>query len=110
MQYACDNELIPAISLWAAVPHYVAQTPCPKAALALLTRLEDLSGTSITLGDLPDEAAAWQRGVDEMAADDEEIAGYVQQLERARDSEDFTETSGDAIAAEFERYLKRRRP
>jgi predicted ATP-grasp superfamily ATP-dependent carboligase len=108
LQNACDVAEIPALSLWAAVPHYVAQTPCPKAALALLRRLEDVSGATVPDGDLPDEAAAWQRGVEEMASDDQEIREYVEQLERARDSEDLTETSGDAIAAEFERYLRRR--
>jgi predicted ATP-grasp superfamily ATP-dependent carboligase len=107
-QHACDLAEIPAISIWSAVPHYVAQSPCPKAALALLNRLADVTGTQIPLGDLPDEAAAWQRGVEEMAAEDGEIAEYVERLERARDSEEFTATSGDAIAAEFERYLRRR--
>ena len=110
LQDACDRAHIPALSLWAAVPHYVAQTPCPKAALALLQRIEDVTGTTIPAGDLPDEAAAWQRGVDEMAREDDEIRDYVQQLERARDSEAINETSGDAIAAEFERYLRRRNP
>jgi len=108
LQHACDSRDIPALSLWAAVPHYVAQTPCPKAALALITRLEDMIDLPIPIGDLPDEAAAWQRGVEDMAAEDEDIREYVAQLERTRDSEDLTETSGDSIAAEFERYLRRR--
>ncbi|MGB2737336.1 MAG: PAC2 family protein, partial [Candidatus Nanopelagicales bacterium] len=63
---------------------------------------------AIALADLPDDAAAWQRGVEEMTQEDEEIREYVAQLERARDSEEMTEASGDAIAAEFERYLRRR--
>lgn len=109
LQNACDAAEIPALSLWAAVPHYVSQSPCPKAALALLGRLEDVIGSSIPVGELPDEAAAWQRGVDEMALEDDEIREYVEQLERARDSEELTETSGESIAAEFERYLRRRK-
>ncbi len=108
LQHAAEMAEIPALSLWAAVPHYVSQAPCPKAALALLQRMEDIMDLSIPLGDLPDEAAAWQRGVDEMALEDDEIGEYVGQLERARDSEDLPEASGDAIAAEFERYLRRR--
>ena len=110
LQHTCDVAGVPAVSLWAAVPHYVSQSPCPKAALALITRLEDVTATTIALGELPDEAAAWQRGVEEMAEEDEEIREYVERLERARDSEDLTATSGDAIAAEFERYLRRRKP
>jgi len=74
----------------------------------MISRLEDVTGTQIPPGDLPDESAAWQRGVEEMAEEDEEIREYVERLERARDSEDMTATSGDAIAAEFERYLRRR--
>ncbi|MEI8080948.1 MAG: PAC2 family protein [Actinomycetes bacterium] len=110
LQSACEHADIAAVSLWAAVPHYVAQTPCPKAALALIQHIEDVTGESIPAGELPDDAAAWQRGVDEMAQEDEEIAQYVEQLERARDSEQIDEASGDAIAAEFERYLRRRNP
>ena len=99
---------LPAVSLWAAVPHYVAQPPCPKATLALLGQLEDLLGISIPLDDLPEDARAWERGVDELAAEDDEIGDYVRALEETRDTADLPEASGDAIAREFERYLKRR--
>ncbi|WP_408899482.1 PAC2 family protein [Nocardioides sp. R1-1] len=108
LQDACARVDIPAVSYWAAVPHYVAQPPCPKATLALLTRLEDLLETPIPLGDLPDEARAWERGVDELAEEDEDIADYVRSLEESRDTADLPEASGEAIAREFERYLKRR--
>jgi predicted ATP-grasp superfamily ATP-dependent carboligase len=99
---------IPSVSLWAAVPHYVAQPPCPKATLALIGRLEELVGVSVPLGDLVEEAQAWQRGVDELASEDAEISEYVESLEQARDTSDLPEASGEAIAREFERYLKRR--
>jgi predicted ATP-grasp superfamily ATP-dependent carboligase len=99
---------LPAVSFWAAVPHYVAQPPCPKATLALLGQLEDLLELSIPVGDLPEDARAWERGVDELAADDEEIGDYVRALEETRDTADLPEASGEAIAREFERYLKRR--
>ena len=54
------------------------------------------------------EARAWEVGVDELAAEDEEVADYVRQLEEARDATDLPEASGEAIAREFERYLRRR--
>ncbi|HWJ66801.1 MAG TPA: PAC2 family protein [Nocardioides sp.] len=108
LQDACTQVDLPAVSYWAAVPHYVAQPPCPKATLALLGRLEDLLETSIPLGDLPEEARAWERGVDELAEEDEDIADYVRSLEESRDTADLPEASGEAIAREFERYLKRR--
>lgn len=107
-QDACVRLDIPAVSFWAAVPHYVAQPPCPKATLALIGQLEDLLEISIPLGDLPDESRAWERGVDELAEEEEDIADYVRALEETRDTADLPEASGEAIAREFERYLKRR--
>lgn len=96
------------LSIWAAVPHYVAQPPSPKATLALLTALEEVLGESVPTGDLVEDAEAWQRGVDELASEDPEIAEYVRQLEGAKDTADLPEASGEAIAREFERYLRRR--
>jgi proteasome assembly chaperone (PAC2) family protein len=105
---ACQAGGLPTISIWAAVPHYVSQAPCPKATLAMLGRLEDLIDLPIPVGDLPEQARAWERGVNELAGEDSEIAEYVAALEDARDTSDLPEASGDAIAREFERYLKRR--
>ena len=96
------------VSFWAAVPHYVAHPPCPKATLALLHELEDVLDVSVPVGDLEEESVAWQRGVDELAEDDDEVAEYVRGLETARDTAALPEASGDAIAREFERYLRRR--
>jgi proteasome assembly chaperone (PAC2) family protein len=107
-QDACVRLDIPAVAYWAAVPHYVAQPPCPKATLALLGQIENLLEISIPLGDLPEDARAWERGVDELAEEDEDIADYVRSLEETRDTTDLPEASGEAIAREFERYLKRR--
>ncbi|MFE5301810.1 PAC2 family protein [Streptomyces sp. NPDC056632] len=110
LQEACTHAGVPAVSLWAAVPHYVSQPPNPKATLALLNRLEDLIGLRIPLGELPEDARAWQLGVDQLAAEDSEVAEYVQTLEEARDTAELPEASGEAIAREFERYLRRREP
>ncbi|GAA4056773.1 PAC2 family protein [Agromyces indicus] len=99
---------IPTVSLWASVPHYVHNAPSPKAVLALLGKVEELTGLSIPRGSLEDEAQAWEASVDALASDDDEMAGYIQQLEQARDAADAPEASGEAIAQEFERYLRRR--
>lgn len=96
------------VSLWAAVPHYVAQPPCPKAALALLGWVEEFLGLSVPLGDLPEEAVSWEANVNELTAEDEDISAYVRGLEEAKDTAELPEASGDAIAREFERYLRRR--
>ncbi|TFE52847.1 PAC2 family protein [Streptomyces sp. ICN441] len=108
LQEACTHAGVPAVSLWAAVPHYVSQPPNPKATLALLNRLEDLIDLRIPLGELPEDARAWQLGVDQLASEDSEVAEYVQTLEEARDTAELPEASGEAIAREFERYLRRR--
>jgi hypothetical protein len=87
----------------------VAQPPSPKATLALIRAVEDLLDLSLPLADLAEEARAWERGVDELAEQDSEVADYVRTLEEAKDATELPEASGDAIAAEFERYLRRRR-
>ncbi|MFZ0159365.1 MAG: PAC2 family protein [Kineosporiaceae bacterium] len=96
------------LALWAAVPHYVGQPPSPKATLALLRRVEEALDVTVPLGDLPEDARAWEHGVDELAEEDGEIGAYVRQLEDAKDTAELPEASGEAIAREFERYLRRR--
>ncbi|HLR27300.1 MAG TPA: PAC2 family protein [Ruania sp.] len=97
-----------SLNVWAAVPHYVAQPPSPKATLALLTALEEILGEPVPMGELPEDAKAWQDGVDELAGEDPEVAEYVRQLEQAKDTAELPEASGEAIAKEFEKYLRRR--
>jgi len=90
------------------IPHYLPQAPCPKGTLALLTQVEDVLEVSVPLGDLPEETRAWERGVAELAEEDEDVAEYVRSLEESKDTADLPEATGEAIAREFERYLKRR--
>ncbi|RWR20663.1 PAC2 family protein [Microbacterium enclense] len=105
---AAERVGIPTASLWASVPHYVAgHTPSPKATLALLDRLETVSGIPVPRGELAAEALAWEASIDAAAADDDEMRDYIHQLEQTRDTWDSPEASGDAIAQEFERYLRR---
>ncbi|GAB3995022.1 PAC2 family protein [Nocardioides marmoraquaticus] len=108
LQDACVRLDIPAVSFWAAVPHYLPQPPCPKATLALLAQVEDVLQVTVPLGDLPEDSRAWERGVAELAEEDEDVAEYVRALEESQDTAELPEASGEAIAREFERYLKRR--
>jgi predicted ATP-grasp superfamily ATP-dependent carboligase len=108
LAHACADAGIPSVSLWASVPHYVAQPPSPKATLALLRGVEDVLDMPLPLADLGEKARAWERGVDELAQQDTEVAEYVRTLEESQDATDLPEASGDAIAREFERYLRRR--
>ncbi len=108
LQDACVAIGVPAVSFWAAVPHYVSQPPNPKATLALLHRVEETLDLAVDLADLPEQANEWQKLVDEMAAEDDEVTEYIRNLEQ-RDAEgELREASGDSIAREFERYLRRR--
>lgn len=108
LTHAADTAGIATAGLWASVPHYVAgHTPSPKATLALLDRLEDVTGAPVPRGSLATDAAAWEASIDAAAADDEEMTEYIRQLEHTRDTWDSPEASGDAIAQEFERYLRR---
>ncbi|MEV6772197.1 PAC2 family protein [Nocardia sp. NPDC051030] len=113
LQDACVRAGVPAISFWAAVPHYVSQPPNPKAVIALLHRVEDVLDVEVPLGGLPEQAEEWEGAVNEMTVGDEEIAEYVRSLEERGDAdvdinEAMAKIDGDAIAAEFEKYLRRR--
>lgn len=99
---------IRVLSMWVGIPHYVGHPPSPKGTMALLGQLERFIGEPIDLADLPYEAEAWQRGADELSEEDEEVAEHVKHLEELMDEANLPEASGDAIAAEFEQFLRRR--
>lgn len=108
LEHAAEQAGIPTASLWASVPHYVASaTPSPKATLALLDRLHEITGVDVSREQLRKDAATWEASIDAAAADDEDMADYIRQLETTRDTWDSPEASGDAIAQAFERYLRR---
>ncbi len=107
LQDACTRAGMAAVSFWAAVPHYVASVSCPKATLALLRQVEEMLDVAVPLGDLPEQAKTWQESADELVSKDEEIAEYVHQLEESKDTAELPEASGEFIAREFERYLRR---
>lgn len=105
---AAEDAGIPTLSIWASVPHYVHNAPAPKATLAMIQKLEEMVEVVVPRGDLVEESTAWEDGINALAEDDEDMATYIAQLERARDTVDSPEASGDAIAEEFERYLRKR--
>ena len=76
-QDACVQAGLPAISFWAAVPHYVSQPPSPRATVALLQRVEEVLELPVPLGALPQQAEDWVKTVDEMANEDDEVVEYV---------------------------------
>ena len=96
------------VSLWAAVPGYLAGAPSPKAHLALLGAFEELTGLVLDQGGLVDATRDWEADAEAAVTADDDLAAYIHRLESMTDAADLPEASGDAIAAEFERYLHRR--
>jgi predicted ATP-grasp superfamily ATP-dependent carboligase len=100
---------IPAVSLWAAVPHYVSLAPSPRAALALCERLASVLGTPIETTELEEAAEAYAEQVSSAVASDAETQAYVEELEQRSDElEEHDIPSGESIAAELTRYLRDR--
>ena len=100
---------IPAVSLWAAVPHYVSLAPSPRAALALCERLGTLLGVTLELGELREAADSYAEQVSAAVASDAETSAYVEELEaRSDEFEEENIPSGDTIAAELTRFLRER--
>jgi predicted ATP-grasp superfamily ATP-dependent carboligase len=110
---ACAQAGMPSASLWAGVPHYVAAATNPKAALALLRRVESLIGVSVDVSELESAAAEYERQVGLAVQSDPDIQAFVERLEQAAESEEEVLApedvpSGDMLAREFQRFLRQR--
>ena len=98
---------IDCVSLWAGLPHYASNSPSPKATLALINAVEDFLEISLPLADLVHQSQEWENEVSEMALEDTEVSEYVKALEESKDAAEFKDVSGDEIARELERFLRR---
>ena len=107
---ALDRSKIPVISLRVSVPHYVPDSPNPKATRALLRRFEQVTGVTTEYEELDGPAADWQNQVDAAVASDDEITAYVTRLETTIDEDENLLPSGDDLAAEFEAFLREQGP
>jgi predicted ATP-grasp superfamily ATP-dependent carboligase len=109
---ACADAGLPSASLWAAVPHYVAAATNPKAALALLRRVEVLIGVSVDVSELESAAGDYERQVGLAVQSDPDIQAFVERLEQAAESDQESASadvpSGDTLAREFQRFLRQR--
>lgn len=95
------------VSIWASVPHYVHSAPSPKATLALIEQIEELLGMTLPRGELVEQSQAWEDNITSLAAGDHDMAEYIEQLEKSRDEIDSPASTGEAIAHEFEKFLRR---
>jgi len=105
---ACTRAELEAVSFWVHVPHYANNPPCPKATLALLHRVEEVLDLPVPTADLAEESAEWERRVRAAAEQDAELAEYVRELEERVGDTGIQPLTGDEIAQEFEKYLRRR--
>ena len=112
---ACARADLDSASLWASVPHYVAAAPNPKAALALIRRFEGVAGVAVDAGALEEATEDYDRQVSAAVASDPDVKAFVERLEQSMDeAEDDAPPekipSADAIARDFQRFLRQRRP
>jgi proteasome assembly chaperone (PAC2) family protein len=112
---ACQEAGMPTASLWASVPHYVAAAPNPKAALALVRKLESLVGVTVDASELESAAGDYERQVSLAVQSDPDVQAFVERLEAAAEEEEPTLRpqdlpSGDVLAREFQRFLRQRGP
>jgi predicted ATP-grasp superfamily ATP-dependent carboligase len=106
---AFGRERVESASLWAAVPHYLAVTPNPKASLALVRQASELVGVPAPVEDLERATSTYEERVSEIVAADEDVQAYVTALEERADEIDTSELpSGEALAAELENFLRQR--
>src|SRR5580698_8926013 len=108
---ACQQAGLPSASLWAAVPHYIAATPNPKAALALVRKLEGLVGVAVDGSELESASADYERQVNVAVQSDPDVQAFVERLEQAaaeEDSEVDDLPSGDSIARDLQQFLAQR--
>ncbi len=108
LQDASTRAGLDALSFWVHVPHYANNPPCPKATLALLHRVEEVLDLPVPTADLAEESAEWEQRLRAAAETDAELAEYVRELEERSGDAGLQPLSGDEIAQEFEKYLRRR--
>ena len=105
---------IPAVGLWARVPHYLANMPYPAAGAALVEALLRVGGLTVYAGDLLQAAQVTDARIAEMMANSEEHQAMVSQLEAQIDAAEPSATdtglgdlpTGDELAAELQRFLR----
>jgi hypothetical protein len=119
IEQGCDERGIPAVGLWAQIPHYVpTQMPFPAGSVALIESLSLLGDLALPLGDLASQADATRSRLDELIAQNPEHAAMLRQLEVAWEQTEPADTpiaitdlpTGDELVAELEEFLRDQRP
>lgn len=116
---ACSDAEIPSASLWAAVPAYASQIPSPKASSALIQRAGEIIGTPAPIGALHNAIVSYEERVDDLVAEDEDLAAYVERLDSMGDNVfdddtddqqlslfDTEDDDGSSLVDEVEQFLR----
>ena len=88
LQDVCRQASIPAASLWAAAPHYLAATPNIKVTAALLTYVNTFLSLGLDLSDIQSDAVRFEEQITSLVARDSEASAYVRRLEEQVDDHD----------------------
>ena len=113
---ACRRKNVPAVSLWANVPHYVSEVSNPHAVLALVRRVLEVLEWQTDLTELTEGAEEFDRQLARIMAQKPEVAKYIQELERRHAEPDSAETPADELPnagdliREVEQFLRQQRP
>ena len=99
---------VTTIAQWVVMPQYALGSPQPKVTWTMVQGLSRLLDVALPEGDLEEQARAWERGVSELVAQDGDMTSYVDTLEHSMNVTELPEASGDAIAEQFEQFLRRR--
>lgn len=108
---ACREVGVPALSLWAAVPHYLAANPNPRVMLALLEKAGEVLETPFDTAELAKVAEEFKERVDAAMAENETFKAYVRRLEVEARSEvrpSLDPRGGDRLISEIEEFLRGR--
>jgi proteasome assembly chaperone (PAC2) family protein len=110
MLEACREMGLPTLSLWAAVPHYLAANPNPKAMLALLQGAAGVLEAEVDTAELTQLAAEFTGRVDEAMTENEDFVDYVRRLEQDSESpiSSVRPGDGDRLITEIEEFLRDR--
>ena len=113
LEHALTNKGVPALGIWAQVPHYVSAMSYPAATLALLTGLHEVTGLTVDAAAIRQETIIQRQRLDQLVAGNDEHRAMVIQLEEIYDQAQQTDLlgtagipTGEELAAEFEQFLR----
>lgn len=110
LAHVAEHDGYPTVSVWSSVPHYAPTSVAHNASLGIIEALEDILEVSIPHEELKELAQQWQRAVQAQVDTDHDLAQYIAALENAQANTPLPPATGDSIAREFERFLRRSEP